>query len=435
MLRLRLSVLFTVCFLLIVTGVYAQETPTPTETPSPTFTETPTETPTEMATFTLEPTLTPAETATATLTETPSETPTSTLTPSETATIDFSGSPTATFTETPTSELLTASPTFTPSATATLPALPPEPPLTLLYSDNFDTGALYTWTLGVGWTLVPSEGGQALQVSNSDEAVTFSYDNLTNIAVQARFLMNAGMARLSVRQGDTGSYTALMDMNGAVGLYRNGQLIGSAVISPVTPGQWRAMRLSAIGDVVRVAIDGIEIIAVQDPAPLPEGTLSFAGVGVGGSTLLVDDFNLWIPTADLAVTPTPTATAAIEPSPTPPLPPQGSFQAFSALAQVTQSGVIRIVPANDEAAFRTTVAQANNGDIIYLRGGTYNLTDTVDIGSNIIIDSNNAVIQAGVSPLQLFNISGTVELHHLTIRMGNGPAYGAGIANLGHFPF
>jgi Tol biopolymer transport system component len=208
-------------------------------------------------------------------------------------------------------ETATAAPTATdtPSAAPTDIAVPPEPPLTLLFNDTFDSSELLTWMLGAGWTLVPNEGGQALQVAASDEAVTFVYDNLNNVAAQARFLLSSGMARLSVQQSEAGSYTVLMDMNGQVGLYRGGQALGSAVVSPTTPGEWRVLRLSAIDNVIRVAVDGTEVIAVQDTDPLPQGTLSFAGVGIGDSALLVDDFYLWIPSAEMPATATPTPEA------------------------------------------------------------------------------------------------------------------------------
>lgn len=61
---------------------------------------------------------------------------------------------------------------------------------------------------------------------------------------------------------------------------------------------------------MRVAIDGVEVIAVEDAAPLPVGTLSYAGVGIGSSTLLVDDVTVWIPaSAEPTATPTETETA------------------------------------------------------------------------------------------------------------------------------
>jgi hypothetical protein len=289
--------------------VASQElTPTPTETPLPTATDTPTATPL--------PTDTPTDTATAiplptdTPTETPTDTPTETLT--ETPTQVLVETPTDTPAEATaeiTSDVLpteTASATATDTDTPTTPTLPPEPPLTLLFSDNFDTGQLLTWTVGAGWTLVPSEGGQALQMSNSEEPVTFVYNNLLDVAVQARFQINAGAARLSVRESAVGRYSALLDANGQVSLYRGEALLGIAVVSPSVPGQWRVLRLSALGDVVRVSVDGVEVIAVQEAAPLPIGTISFAGSALAQACFWWT-FGLWMPGRWRRPTPTTSA--------------------------------------------------------------------------------------------------------------------------------
>jgi hypothetical protein len=237
------------------------------------------------------------------LPETPTETPTAELSP--TATLP------ETPTETTTSELLTPAPTLTetltetPTATLTPTTTPfgTEPPLSLIFTDNFDAGATTLWTLGAGWAFVASESGQALQAT-SDEAVTFANNNVSEAAAEARFLLPSGLARLSIRQSEAGSYTALMDASGNIVLYRGGEQMGTALVGPVASGQWRTLRLSVIGDIVRVAIDGVEVIAAQDAAPLPPGTISFAGMGA--SSLLVDDFGLWIPAPES--TPTVTST-------------------------------------------------------------------------------------------------------------------------------
>jgi hypothetical protein len=156
----------------------------------------------------------------------------------------------------------------TAPASTTAAPLPTEPPLFLLLHDTFDTGELPLWTLGAGWVLVPSEGGLALQGSGS-EAVTFVHNTLGDVVVQARFLMSAGGARLSVRQSAAGAYTASLDVNGQVALYRGDVLLGAATVSPIAAGQWRVLRLSAIGGALRVAVDGVEVIAVIDSNPLP----------------------------------------------------------------------------------------------------------------------------------------------------------------------
>lgn len=293
MMQRAIQVTLMSVLLLIVSGIFAppilsQDNVTPdvptatlteTETASATETATATETPTETPTVTLTPTDLPLETATVleTLTPSPSasasgrgETETSTASP------DF-GTPTATTTSTAT-------------ASATAPAFGAEPQLMPLFTDNFDTGALYLWTLGAGWALARSENGQAL-TTTTDEPVTFVHNTLLDAAVQARFQFTQGMVRLSLRQSEAGAYTAVLNADGNIALYRGSQPMASAVVSPNQPEQWRTIRLSAIGDVVRVSIDAVEVIAVQDLTPLPLGTISFASVSTSG--ILVDDVEGW----------------------------------------------------------------------------------------------------------------------------------------------
>jgi Tol biopolymer transport system component len=188
----------------------------------------------------------------------------------------------------------------------------------VLFTDTFDTGALYLWQpLQTGWSLIASEGGQALQATNTEEPVTFVHNTLGDSVAQARFAFASSMARLSLRQSEAGAYTVLLNANGQVALYRGSQILGAATVSANSPDQWRFIRLSAIGGIVRVAIDGVEVIAVEDTNPLPIGTLSFAGVGIGSSTLLVDDVTVWIPAgAEPTSTPTETETATQTPSAT-----------------------------------------------------------------------------------------------------------------------
>lgn len=222
----------------------------------------------------------------------PTETPTAELTELPTAALPETATPTETAVMTMPAETLPApSATAAPTGTPTLPAFPPEPALSLLFADNFDAGQPLLWTLGEGWAFVPSENGLALGVTSSDAPVTFVHNTLEDAAVQARFHFTSGMARLSLRQSEAGSYTALLDAGGQVALYRGSQVMGAATVTPTVPDAWRTLRLSAIGDLVRVAVDGLEVIAARDAAPLPAGTLSFASVGQ--NALVVDDVEIW----------------------------------------------------------------------------------------------------------------------------------------------
>lgn len=263
--------------LLLPMSSLAQEA-TPTETPTATLAETPTASPTE--------------------TPLPTATEMATLTPTPEPTLEPTASLTASPTETAVTETLTetATPSLTPSLTlpapAALPIFPTERPLSLLFSDSFDTGDLSRWTFGAGWSLVASEGGQALQSLNTDEPITSAQVIPGEGAAQARFLFETGAVRLTLRQSEVGNYTATLDTNGTVSLFRSGQLVTTTTISRNQPGQWRTLRLSAVGNDLRVAVDSVDILNALEVSPLPPGVILIAGLGAG--TLTVDEVQAWV---------------------------------------------------------------------------------------------------------------------------------------------
>ncbi|MBZ0303188.1 MAG: hypothetical protein K8J31_25800, partial [Anaerolineae bacterium] len=167
-------------------------------------------------------------------------------------------------------------------------------PLNLLYVDTFDAGVLYAWEVGPFWSFTSEGGGQALEVTGSNAPVTFRYSTLRDAAVQARFKLDEGSARLSLRESEAGNYTAVLDpTDHTVRLYRKDVLIQSAELPADSAAIWHTVQLSAIEDIVRLVVDQVEYIAIRDLAQLPPGTASFALVGTG--TLRVDDFMLWTP--------------------------------------------------------------------------------------------------------------------------------------------
>ncbi len=127
-------------------------------------------------------------------------------------------------------------------------------------------------------------------MSGSDEPVTFVQDTLLDVAVQMRVQLAGRMARLSVRQSAAGAYTAVLSADGSLTLFKGDTVLGANTAQPIQAGEWRTLRLSAVGGLVRVALDGVELIAAQDAAPLPAGTLSFASIG--GGVVMVDDVSI-----------------------------------------------------------------------------------------------------------------------------------------------
>ena len=302
---LKFSVLIF-CLLLNTLAIQAQDTETPVAVP--------TETPTEII-----------PTPTATLTETAAETPTETLAPTSEATVEITQEPAAaTPTEQP-GETEVVPPTDVPTGIPTpvstaLPAIPAEPAMQLLVNETLDNGDLSPWGLGAGWSLAASEGGFALQVINSSEMTRFITWPFFNAAAQARFQWDSGSAQLSVRQSQVGSYTAVLDASGAVQLLRVGQPLAITVAPTAAPDAWRTLRLSAVDDVIRVAVDGLEVIAVRDDAPLPPGEVALSALlPQTGGQMQVDDLAVWVPQTEYGMypQPTPVVPTAIPPTLTP----------------------------------------------------------------------------------------------------------------------
>lgn len=272
------------------------EPPLPTEAPPPTDPPLPTETPllptdppTEAPTATpLPPTETPSPTSELTAEPVLTEAATAELTPettAESATVEATSAATAEATVDMTAEVA-------PTVTADIV---PERALTLLSSTNFDYGVSNPWTWGAEWlhTELLSDRAPSLFLSASDAQARFEQANLLDVAVEMHVWLLQGEARLGVRQSVAGSYTAVLSQNGAVSLYRGDTLFAAGSIALDPDQTWHRLRLSAVDDVLRVAVNGQEVISILDDAPLPPGALSFSGAPDGTSALFVDDVSIW----------------------------------------------------------------------------------------------------------------------------------------------
>jgi len=185
-----------------------------------------------------------------------------------------------------------------PTESPTPEQLPAEPPLSMLIASDFNSAVPADWTLAGNWTLVASENGQALQAAGQASA-TLANNVLLNAVIQARFLLESGSVQVSTQQSQVGGYTASLDAGGAVKLYRAGIEFASAAVTPSAPGQWRTLRLSSIGGVLRIAVDSVEVIAIRDSAMLPPGGTSFGGDGA----FLADDVQVSVLTSEILPTP------------------------------------------------------------------------------------------------------------------------------------
>lgn len=385
----------------------------------------------------------PLETSTDTLLATLPPPPTEPLT--ETATL-----PTETENATEAgAESTIEAPTMAPSPTTPAAPLPAEPPLTLLFEDNFDTVPLPIWTFGAGWSVVASEGGQALQVVNSDEPTTLIYDNLSDLAAQARFQIGVGAAQLTLRESESGSYRVTLDASGQVNLYR-GTLIATTTVNPSTPGQWRILRLLAMKGILHVAVDGVEVIVLQDDAPLPPGKMDFGGIGISTNSLLVDDVALWLPTSSVPASTemaTDDLSSLIPPTPIPYTPPAASPHLFAAPQLQTFNNPQTYLGAEFAIIAPEDVGQLTNPLVlyagcslstpyeIYLLEGIYTLTETIRFICNTSIYGRGAEVTTiaqdrtvtSMNRMMIIDGAITLELHNVTITNGNSDAQGGAV--------
>jgi hypothetical protein len=122
-------------------------------------------------------------------------------------------------------------PEITNTATEVAPLLP-KPTLAPILSEAFHTNDLSRWHVGAGWELVPQESGFALQVTNSDAAVTSNSGVYDDVAVKMLYSrQQAHLTCICV------TYTQTPAPTGQVDLYRGTDLLATTTV-PVS-NTWR----------------------------------------------------------------------------------------------------------------------------------------------------------------------------------------------------
>jgi len=102
--------------------------------------------------------------------------------------------------------LATATPTATAEPSVT-PTITPTPiSLQLAHFDDFNSGAIGTWSLLPGWSAIASEGGYALGAINTDAASLYGDTPYANVGVQFRVQSMAQLS-LSLRVSQAGAYS------------------------------------------------------------------------------------------------------------------------------------------------------------------------------------------------------------------------------------
>ena len=243
----------------------------------------------------------PTETSTATATEAPTVETTSEPTPPAEVTVEV----TVEITPELTAETTAEAPTSTPTASET--PLPPEPNWLLLSSGDFEQGTAPSgWLFDNSWGPQVANGNRALGPRSFGGSALFVQSALHDAVIQLSVRLGNGIFAFGVRQSEAGGYTATFEESGFLRLYRNGQEVGQMFLGPIA-GQWRTLRLSAAGNVVRVFLDGAELITFVDDAPLPAGQVTLGGRRSRESRFAVDDLSLWAAEAEAG---TPAAFAA-----------------------------------------------------------------------------------------------------------------------------
>jgi Tol biopolymer transport system component len=265
----------------------AVTTAAPTEAPSPEPTAVPTDPPPATPEApSPEPLPATPEAATVELTLPPTAT--------DEPTAEVTAEPVSDTTDEPTEEATDAPPaeaTDVPTAEPTEAPFSDAPELALLLSDRFaDVGA--QWALGAGWLAVDGVLRAEYTSEQAELLAGVWFDAAAEIDL-------TGRGSLSVRVSSAGRYTATYDGAGTVSLYRGPTLIGAVAVEPL-PDTPRRLHLSTLDDVLRVRLDGVELLAQRDDAPLPPGGIALGGDVDGLATF--DDFALFVPVDDLPPT-------------------------------------------------------------------------------------------------------------------------------------
>lgn len=230
----------------------------------------------------------PTETSTATATEAPTAEATSEPTPPAEVTVEV----TVEMTPELTAETTAEAPTITPTASET--PLPPEPNWVLLSSGDFEQGtAPAGWLFDNSWGPQVANGNRAFGPRSFGGSALFVQSALHDAVIQLRVRLSNGIFAFGVRQSEAGGYTATFEESGFLRLYRNEQEVGQMFLGPIA-GQWRTLRLSAAGDIVRVFLDGAELITFVDDEPLPPGRVTLGGQRSRESRFAIDDLSLWV---------------------------------------------------------------------------------------------------------------------------------------------
>ncbi len=167
--------------------------------------------------------------------------------------------------------------------------------LQVVLHEAFLAGGTTDWMQGTDWQIGFTQVGHAAQ-THSNTPVLLIPTPLDNVAIETRFELGFGRMQLHLRQSDWGRYTAEYDAGGELRLYRNELLLGQVAAPATTEWSAHSLRFTALGDQLGLSVDGVQMLQLVDPDPLPAGTVVIGGVFPGDddrSVLRFDTLTVW----------------------------------------------------------------------------------------------------------------------------------------------
>lgn len=174
----------------------------------------------------------------------------------------------------------------------------PEPALSMFFSESFDETRLYNWAFTTAWASSYSDSSMAVEVRVPEQPLRILNNQLSDVAIETRVQFSSGTAQLVVRQSSEDNYTASFNSTGLITLSRGNSLMGEITIAPFEVWGWYNLRLSVVGNTIRIAVNGAELLSVVDSTPLPAGTTFVSGTFVPddlNSVLRVDQITFFVP--------------------------------------------------------------------------------------------------------------------------------------------
>ncbi len=259
-----------------------------------------------------------------------------------------------------------------------------------LFSANFENNSISDWSKSGGTWSVVTDGSRAVEQSSTgtDRARLFAgQTSWSDYAVQARVKpvsfngSDRVVALASRASGSTKMYRLALINAGRVELQAmNGSsitVIGSASLT-VSTGTWYTLRIEASGGTLRGFVNGTQVASGTNTMNSAGRIALFTEYASARFDDVIAETLGSTPASPTPTTPSPTSSPTTSPttSPTgePTSPPAGGAVYAAPTGRDSASGT-----QSDPTTVTSAITRVTAGGTIYLRGGTYNLSQTVTI--------------------------------------------------------